>query len=46
MSLIHDRMPAILRPEEMVEYLAGSGRWDFQRFAGPLVVTQCVEPEE
>ena len=44
MSPIHDRMPAILRPEEMAEYLAGSGRWDFQPFAGPLVVTPCASP--
>ena len=44
MSPIHDRMPALLRPEEMAEYLAGSGRWDFQPFAGPLVVTPCESP--
>ena len=44
MSPIHDGMPALLRPEEMAEYLAGSGRWDFQPFAGPLVVTPCESP--
>lgn len=44
MSPIHDRMPALLRPEEMQEWLAGSGRWDFQPFAEPLVVTPCESP--
>jgi putative SOS response-associated peptidase YedK len=44
MAPIHDRMPALLRPEEMQEFLAGSGRWDFRPFAGPLVVTPCESP--
>jgi putative SOS response-associated peptidase YedK len=44
MAPIHDRMPALLRPEEMDEWLAGNGRWDFQSFAGPLVVTPCESP--
>ena len=44
MSPIHDRMPALLRPEEMQEFLAGSGHWDFQPFAGSLVVTPCESP--
>ena len=44
MSPIHDRMPALLRPEEMTEWLAGSGEWDFQPFAGPLAVTSCESP--
>jgi putative SOS response-associated peptidase YedK len=44
MSPIHDRMPALLRPEQMAEWLAGNGRWDFQPFAGPLVVTPCESP--
>jgi putative SOS response-associated peptidase YedK len=44
MAPIHDRMPALLRPEEMNEWLAGSGRWDFQPFAGPLVVMPCESP--
>jgi len=30
--------------EEMQEWLAGSGRWDFQPFAGLLVVTTCESP--
>jgi putative SOS response-associated peptidase YedK len=44
MSPIHDRMPALLRPEEMQEWLAGSGRWDFKPFAGPLVAKPCDSP--
>jgi putative SOS response-associated peptidase YedK len=44
MSPIHDRMPALLRPEEMAEYLAGTGSWDFQPFAGSLVVEPCASP--
>ena len=43
MSPIHDRMPALLRPDEMSEWLAGCNRWDFQPFAGPLVVS-CESP--
>ncbi len=41
MSPIHNRMPALLRPEEMQEWLGGSGHWDFQSFTGPLVVKPC-----
>ncbi len=44
MSPIHDRMPALLRPEEMSEWLVGSGTWSFQPFSGPLVVTPCQSP--
>ena len=44
MAPIHDRMPALLRPEEMQEWLAGSGEWDFQPFTGPLVVKPCESP--
>jgi putative SOS response-associated peptidase YedK len=44
MALIHDRMPALLRPEEMAEFLAGSGHWDFQSFAGQLAVMPCMSP--
>jgi putative SOS response-associated peptidase YedK len=44
MSPIHDRMPALLRPEEMLEFLAGNGKWDFQPFTGPLVVGPCESP--
>jgi len=44
MSPIHDRMPALLRPEEMTEFLTGSGHWNFQPFNGPLAVTPCESP--
>ena len=44
MAPIHSRMPALLRSEEMPEYLAGSNSWDFQPFVGPLVVTPCESP--
>ncbi len=44
MATIHDRMPALLRPEEMQEFLTGSGHWDFQPFSGQLVVTPCESP--
>jgi putative SOS response-associated peptidase YedK len=44
MAPIHERMPALLRPEEMAEYMAGSGHWDFQPFVGPLLVTPCESP--
>ncbi len=41
---IHDRMPALLRPEEMQEFLVGGGHWNFQSYAGPLAVTPCESP--
>jgi putative SOS response-associated peptidase YedK len=44
MSPIHDRMPALLRPEQMAEWLAGCGPWDFRPFAESLVVTPCESP--
>ena len=44
MSPIHNRMPALLRPEGMTEWLASSGHWDFQPFSGSLVVTPCQSP--
>jgi putative SOS response-associated peptidase YedK len=44
MSPIHDRMPALLLPEEMQEWLAGSGSWDFRSYEGPLVVEACASP--
>jgi hypothetical protein len=42
--LEYDHIPALLRPEEMVEHMAGSGRWDFQPYAEPLVVSPCESP--
>ena len=44
MSPIHDRMPALLRPEAMNEFLSGTGHWDFIPFSGSLVVTPCASP--
>lgn len=44
MAPIHDRMPAILRAEEIAGYLAGSSPWPFQPFAGSLLVTPCESP--
>ena len=44
MSPIHNRMRALLRPESMQEWLAGSVRWDFQPLAGLLVVEPCQSP--
>lgn len=46
MSPIHDRMPALLRPDQIQEFLSGSGRWDFQPFTGRLEFTPCVSPLE
>jgi len=44
MAPIHDRMPALLHPEKIQKYLAGSGHWHFQPFNGPLAVTPCKSP--
>ena len=44
MSPIHDRMPALLRPEEMQEFLSSTGYWDFQPFATPLAEATCASP--
>ena len=41
---IHDRMPALLRSEEMQEFLAGTGHWNFQPYTGPLALKPCVSP--
>lgn len=44
MAPIHNRMPALLQPEELEEFFAASDRWNFQPFAGTLVVTACESP--
>jgi hypothetical protein len=44
MAPIHNRMPAVLGPEERLGFLAGSSPWDFQPYAGPLVVEPCESP--
>ena len=44
MAPIHDRMPALLRPEEIDEWLAGKTGREFPPFAGPLAATPCESP--
>ncbi len=41
---VHNPMPALMRSEEVQEWLDGTGRWDFQPFVMPLVVTPCESP--
>jgi len=40
----HDRMPAVLRPDEVEGFLAGENVWNFEPFGGDLVVTPCASP--
>jgi len=44
MAPIHNRMPAVLRSDEVQGFLAGGGRWEFQPFGGVLAVTPCESP--
>lgn len=44
MASIHERMPAVLRPDEVRGFLESGGNWDFRPFAGSLVVTPCDSP--
>jgi len=44
MANIHQRMPAVLRPDEVRGFLIDGDRWDFQPFTGSLVVTPCESP--
>jgi putative SOS response-associated peptidase YedK len=44
MAPIHDRMPALLRPDELDEWLAGKDMWEFLPFVGPLLITPCESP--
>jgi putative SOS response-associated peptidase YedK len=44
MAPIHDRMSAVLRAEEMQEFLTGKGPWDFRPYGGALAVTACESP--
>ena len=43
MAPIHSRMPAVLRPDQVLGFLDG-GRWTFLPFEGALVVTPCESP--
>jgi putative SOS response-associated peptidase YedK len=44
MASIHDRMPAVLHPDEVTGFLAGDNVWNFQPFGGDLVVEPCASP--
>ncbi len=44
MTTIHDRMPAVLRPDEVKGFLAGDNVWNFTPFGGNLVVAPCASP--
>ena len=44
MAPIHDRMPAVLRPDEVDGFLAGENVWNFMPFGGGLTVTPCASP--
>lgn len=44
MAPIHDRMPAVLRPDEVPEFLDLGNHWNFRPFAGVLAVTPCDSP--
>lgn len=44
MAPIHNRMPAILLPDEVGDYLAGARDWIFRPFPGALIVTPCASP--
>jgi putative SOS response-associated peptidase YedK len=43
MAPIHYRMPAVLLPTEIPEFLSGAS-WTLEPFAGPLTVTPCASP--
>ena len=44
MAPIHDRMPALLRAEEMPDFLGNLSEWHFQPYNEPLVVKPCDSP--
>ena len=44
MASIHDRMPAVLRAEEVPAFLDLENPWVFRPFNGPLAVTPCESP--
>ena len=41
---IHDRMPALLTPEETERWLSGESEWSFTPFTGQLIATPCQSP--
>ena len=44
MALIHSRMPAVLRVEDVPVFLNLQNLWVFRPFDGPLAVTPCESP--
>jgi len=44
MAPIHDRMPAVLQPDEVDGFLAGENTWNFVPYGGDLIVTPCASP--
>jgi putative SOS response-associated peptidase YedK len=44
MASIHDRMPAVLHPDEMKGFLAGDNVWNFHPYGGDLLVAPCASP--
>ena len=44
MAPIHQRMPAVLGPDEIFEYLDTENRWDFRPYDGPIDVSPCESP--
>ncbi len=44
MSSIHDRMPALLREDEIEEWLAGTENRGLKPFTGPLTIIPCESP--
>lgn len=44
MAPIHDRMPALLRPEAVAQWLRSTGDWPFRAYDGPLEAAACESP--
>jgi putative SOS response-associated peptidase YedK len=44
MAPIHHRMPAVLHPEEVAEYLDAGDTWQFRPYGGEIEVQPCVSP--
>jgi hypothetical protein len=41
---IHARMPTVLHADEVQGFLDAQNRWEFQPFAGSMIVTPCASP--
>ena len=44
MAPIHKRMPAVLLPDEAMDFLEPASGWDFRPFGGDLIVERCESP--